>query len=113
MTQAEYINKFTDLTDQMVTITKNKNSDYSGGNAGAFRNFEMIEKVRSNISAADGIYIRMTDKFTRIGNLMERPAMVADEKIQDTLLDLANYALIMIILLSEKGEVKRNVLPEG
>lgn len=111
MTQGEYLQQFKALTDGMLAITAAKNSDYGGGRT-AFKNFEMIENVRSNIRTEDGIFVRMTDKFTRIGNLMEREAVVADEKIEDTLLDLANYSLILLIYLRSKQPPVSEVLPK-
>lgn len=47
--------------------------------------------------------IRLTDKFNRFINLAKNPQLnTGDEAITDTLLDMANYAL-MTILEIEKG----------
>jgi hypothetical protein len=37
------------------------------------------------------------DKYLRIEQLMESEAKVADESIEDTLLDLANYAIMEVV----------------
>lgn len=44
--------------------------------------------------------IRLGDKFNRFKNLSRNPEqMVADESIKDTLIDLANYALMTVMEL--------------
>lgn len=49
--------------------------------------------------------VRMEDKLNRARTLSTKDALVNDEKITDTLLDLANYAILAVIELSkEKGE---------
>jgi len=98
MTQQEYLKKFADVIGKMYSITEAKNHDYSS-DSDAFKNFKTVEHFRENVSAIDGIYIRMTDKFARVSNLLDRPAMVVDEKVEDTLLDLANYSIILLIYL--------------
>lgn len=46
----------------------------------------------------------MTDKISRIANLIHSEAKVKDEKITDTLIDLAVYAIIMKIYLDTKDK---------
>lgn len=47
-----------------------------------------------------GVLVRMTDKIERLINMCwyNRDSMVADEKIEDTALDLINYAIYFILL---------------
>ncbi len=44
----------------------------------------------------------MTDKLSRIIRLLQQTANVTDEKIEDTLLDLANYSILLILMLRER-----------
>lgn len=40
--------------------------------------------------------VRMDDKMNRIKALLTAPAKVGDESVSDTLLDLANYSLMLL-----------------
>lgn len=103
MKQSEYLEAFKALSERKYAITAAKNADYADSED-AFKNFRMIEAMtEGKIGVADGILVRMTDKMQRIANLLHRDAQVADEKIQDTLLDLSNYADILHIYLSQKN----------
>ena len=46
--------------------------------------------------------VRMEDKINRVKTLSEKEAQVKEESIKDTLLDLANYALLAIIELESE-----------
>ena len=49
-------------------------------------------------------FVRMEDKLNRARTLdMKKSQEVVDEKLEDTLLDLANYAIISVIEL-KKGQ---------
>lgn len=85
--------------DLGMVIMKEKNHDYAGLDD-PFKNFKNVEML--GISVEKGILVRMIDKISRISNLLERPAQVADEKIQDTLLDLINYTNILKVYIDNK-----------
>lgn len=53
--------------------------------------------------------VRMEDKLNRARTLSQKEALVNDEKIRDTLLDLANYAIIAVIELDKLSEESENV----
>jgi hypothetical protein len=42
------------------------------------------------------------DKMTRISNLLKTDAQVKDESIKDSLLDMANYAMILASYIEDK-----------
>lgn len=48
--------------------------------------------------------IRLDDKLSRLKSLRNRPAQVRDESVRDTLMDLANYAIMTIIELDQRAE---------
>ena len=52
-------------------------------------------------SVEEGILVRMTDKINRIATLIYQDNAVKDEKIQDTLLDLAVYSIILKTYLNQ------------
>ena len=50
--------------------------------------------------------VRLEDKLNRVRTLNQQAARVADEKIEDTLLEMANYAILAVLEL--KGEQTNN-----
>ena len=78
--------------DALETMKK-KNADYAG-NADSMKNFQISAQV-ANVKMSQGILTRLTDKTTRIGNLIVKDAAVKDESIFDTVQDLINYAAIL------------------
>lgn len=49
--------------------------------------------------ALNGLRVRMYDKFARLNNLLDNAKQPVNEPLRDTLLDLANYALIGLLVL--------------
>lgn len=81
MTRAE---AFEYLTTQMNELYRRKNADYGGA-------FTLLRERHPQ-----SILIRLWDKLLRLEQLMQTgyTAQVEEEKIEDTLLDLANYAVM-------------------
>lgn len=54
--------------------------------------------------------IRLSDKLNRFKSLTRKPgeALVNDESIRDTLMDLANYALMTVLELDSEAEVNEH-----
>ena len=65
-----------------------KNRDYGSSVTDTFRKFGLVSYL-----------VRMTDKLNRLTNLTvnNKDNLVIDEKIDDTLQDLANYAILALI----------------
>lgn len=86
----------------MLDITLAKNSDYAPTDD-ALSNFYMVENLGLT-TAENWILVRLSDKLSRIANLLknESKTSVKDESIEDTLIDMANYAIILKILLEDK-----------
>lgn len=102
MNQELYLKRFKEIVAEMVTLTTNKNHDYAGKQAeDAFCNFKLIESLGVTTTEAWFI-VRMTDKLQRVSNLIKQDTKVSDEKITDTLQDLAVYAIMMKIYLETK-----------
>ena len=93
------------LFKEALETMKRKNADYSGDNT-SLKNFEISAQV-ANISMSKGILVRLMDKMTRIGNLMEREAMVKDESIYDTIQDAINYAAILLHAVRIENDTDR------
>lgn len=96
MTREEYMDYHETMCARMVKITKEKNHDYAGAGDDPFHNFEQIGHVIPGVNAvAIGFLTRMSDKFSRMGTFVSKGVLkVKNETIEDTILDMANYALL-------------------
>lgn len=85
---------FDEVTSEMSDIFHKKNSDYGGSFVESCREFGLTSPI-----------IRMSDKLNRLKSLSKcnSSAKVKDEKIEDTLLDLANYAVMTILWLRNEN----------
>ena len=108
MTQKEYLEQFKKIVDGMYELTSRKNSDYAGADD-AFRNFRESEGF--GISVPKAVMVRISDKWSRIKNLIDKPGKVADESITDTILDLAVYSIILKLTLDEQNQKSNLLVP--
>lgn len=85
---------FEELTAKMNEIHANKNSDYGNSFDKTLDEFGLVASAT-----------RMSDKFNRFKSLIRcsSSARVEDEKIEDTLMDLACYSLMTIEWLTKYG----------
>lgn len=84
------------LCDKIHSLYESKNNDYGDSVNDTFNRF-----------GVDAFLVRMYDKLNRVYTLTRdsAKAKVLNEKIEDTLLDLANYALITLVELKNSKEV--------
>jgi len=99
---------FYELLKTMADIHSRKNVNYAKA-SDALSNFRMSNEL--GINPFKGCLIRMSDKWSRICQLSKGVPDLVGESLEDTLVDLANYSIISILLLreqrdSEKQEVK-------
>jgi len=59
--------------------------------------------------AMNGLRVRMYDKLARLNNLADKAATPNFESIEDTLIDLANYAIIGLLVQRGQWEGIHNV----
>lgn len=100
-----------DRTTKMLAICKAKNADYAGANAeqDPFANFARVEAL-GICKTEVGFLTRMTDKLCRIASFVAKgELMVKDESVEDTLLDLANYCLLLGAYFAEKKRSKEDL----
>jgi len=94
MTRDEYLAEFKNTTDKMLEISTKKNNDY-GGAADPFKNFRDFEEL--------GFLVRMSDKFARLKTaIVEKRKFEVDESIEDTIIDLANYSILLLCYMKSK-----------
>ena len=86
--------QFTDITKEMLDLYKRKNIDYG----------DTFSKSLDD----DGLLvlkIRLMDKLGRFINLLKnKNAKVSDESLRDTLIDLANYAVMGLVWIDNQSE---------
>lgn len=96
------------ICENLHNIYVAKNSDYGGSVTDTYNRFGM-----------DSFLVRMYDKINRAYTLTRPNKIqeVKDEKIEDTLLDLANYAILAVIELkcnkvetAEKEQITETVV---
>ena len=80
--------EFRDITNSMIQTYQAKNQDYGNSFEKTLDRFGLVASI-----------IRLSDKMNRIESLSQTKARVKDESIEDTLLDLANYAIMTVIWL--------------
>jgi len=93
--------RFLELLEEVGLTHRAKAAGYSGSdNPDTWTNFREAEGW--GVSPLKGCLVRMGDKYRRVQNLMRNPANDrVGESIVDTLMDLANYALIAVCLYEE------------
>jgi len=82
------VGPFIDITNSLTKIYQAKNQDYGNSFERSLYKFGLVASI-----------IRLSDKMNRIESLSQTKAKVESESIEDTLLDLANYAIMTVIWL--------------
>ena len=84
---------FKAITDEMFDTFKAKNHDYGSSFSNLFKECGMTYA-----------YGHMAEKLERVKSLMKDEAKVKGEGMKDSLLDLANYAILTVMELERKEE---------
>ena len=80
-----------EICKKLTYIYDRKNQDYGDSFSKQYEEYGLISSA-----------IRLDDKMQRFKNLINNNAQVKDESIEDTLLDLANYAIMTVMELEKK-----------
>lgn len=81
------VDLFNQIVNDMSELYSKKNNDYGNSFEETANEFGLVAPV-----------IRISDKLNRLKSLLKRPQLVK-ESIEDTLLDMANYAIMTVIWL--------------
>lgn len=93
------VERFKQITEEMQELCKRKNSDYGSSVNDTYKKYGMVSYL-----------VRMEDKINRVRNLvLKGNQKIEDEKIQDSLLDLASYSILAIIDMENENDSKRDV----
>ena len=85
------VERFKQITEEMQELCKRKNSDYGSSVNETYKRYGLVSYL-----------VRMEDKINRVRNLvLNKNQKVEDEKIRDTLMDLASYSILAIIDLEQ------------
>ena len=104
MTREEYFEFHKNACKKMIETTQKKNADYTGTSGDPFFNFSRVEAI-GICSTEQGFLTRMFDKFARITTFVQKGVLqVADESVEDTLIDLANYCVLMAGYIKSKKQ---------
>lgn len=85
--------KHTLVCQELIDLYEIKNADYGNSFGETFKEFGMTMTA-----------IRLDDKLRRYKQLIKSEQKVKDESIRDTLLDLANYAIMTIMEIDGVNE---------
>lgn len=104
MDKQEFFKFHQEFCAMMRDISEKKNADYTGVSTDPFANFTAVE-MNGVVSTEQGFLVRMTDKMQRINSYVQQGKLqVEDEKVGDTLMDLANYCILMAAYIRSKHE---------
>ena len=80
-----------EISDELVNLLISKHKDYGPKNISL-----------SPGGPLNGLRVRMWDKLARINNLIETSADPKHESLEDSFKDMANYAIIGLLVLQGK-----------
>lgn len=85
------VDRFREITEAMSDLYEKKDKDYG----------DSFGKSIKKYGAVAGL-VRISDKFNRLENLMlNGECEIKDESVKDTLMDLANYAIMLYMEVEE------------
>lgn len=89
------IQKHKALCAELNEIYTKKNNDYGDAFSKTYKDLGIVSAIT-----------RISDKYNRLCSLAlsDKPMMVRDETIVDTLLDMANYCLMTVIEVKEENK---------
>lgn len=88
----EKIEKHKELLDYLHQIYIAKNHDYGDSVHDTYMKYGITSFL-----------VRLEDKLNRARTISSKSQMVEDEKLKDTLLDMANYAILAVLELEDNN----------
>ena len=91
---------FVAITEEMFELFKKKQSDYGPTNIGmGNRTIDTDGDVEKSMI---GLTVRMNDKIQRLMNLVLDRKSPQNESVEDTLIDIANYAVMAKLVINKE-----------
>lgn len=91
---SDNVEQFMSITQNMAKTYAAKNHDYGNSFEESLNEFGLVASV-----------VRLVDKMNRIKSLIKKEAQVKDESIKDTLLDMANYAIMTVMGMNKNNQL--------
>ncbi len=88
------VKQFKDIVESMAQLYEKKNADYGDSFGVSVKKYGLISALT-----------RISDKFNRLEKLvLKQDRQVDDERLEDTLLDLASYCVMTVIELAARED---------
>lgn len=114
MTIQEQKEHLDEVLSQMTYLLLRKGNDYA--NEDRLSNFKLAGSIAGGNAATNCLNMIAT-KVARLGNLLTSDKIPVNESINDSVIDLANYAVLLHMILNEGDTVSTKVdpinLPDG
>lgn len=96
MSLEERVKRHKEIVEELNRVYEQKNTDYGDSFAESVREFGIVAALT-----------RISDKYSRFKRLaLGNRNLVGDESIRDTLLDMANYCIMLSMILEEEQETE-------
>ena len=97
MKAESYVDYFDEIVEEMKDIHMKKNADYGNNFHKRFEKWGFLTAL-----------LRLSDKMERLENIYEKGEIqVKDETVYDTLIDLANYAVMTAVEIRNNNKIIR------
>ncbi len=91
ITQPPFVGHAAFVFDEALTLLLRKHADYGPKNI-----------AQAPGGALNGLAVRLHDKVARMAHLLSTGSTPNNESLRDTMLDIANYGLIGVLVLDKK-----------
>ena len=98
MTKEKQVELFNEITEQMRNTLLNKGDDYA--NTDRLSNFKLAGGIAGGNAKINCLNLIAT-KVARLGVLLNSKDAPKNESINDSVLDLANYAILLSMILKD------------
>lgn len=104
----EFLALHTRVCNDASILVQRKNHDYAGGDDLV----DMLAQVKAcaafGADPAQGVLVRMSDKLGRLFTARKVANLkVRDERVVDTVVDLINYSVFFLALLTEESDAEQ------
>jgi hypothetical protein len=112
MNREELFQIHKNLCKNALELMQKKNHDYSGkGGNEPFANFTRAEAMGIT-TTEKGIMVRLLDKMSRLSSFLDsKEFKVKDEKLEDTIVDMINYSVLLYAYIQSKKTSNQMDLP--
>lgn len=89
------VNAISGVCDEIKNLLIRKNHDYGNSFTKQYKKYGLLSGI-----------IRLDDKMSRLDTLIKKDAQV-NESIEDTVADIAGYAILLLVELRKENEQNR------